>query len=193
MPSTVQPGSPRREELLERAYHYALEHGVADLCCDRSPLRSAPARGCCCTCSAASPGWSRRSSPAHARTSSHSSVTYRRPATTTTSPPVAAELWKWLAADEHRALLTLWVEGYARSLIAPDSAWADFARSTVRDWLRVLADAQPPRASVTPTAEAERTLVLAVLRGAMLDLLATGDTARTTNAVDRQLTLLCPR
>jgi len=106
---------------------------------------------------------------------------------------VAAELWKWLAADEHRALLTLWVEGYARSLIAPDSAWAGFARSTVRDWLHVLADAQGPRDRETPAAEAERTLVLAVLRGAMLDLLATGDITRITNAVDRQLTLLCPR
>jgi hypothetical protein len=31
-----------------------------------------------------------------------------------------------------------------------------------------------------------------VLRGALLDLLATGDITRTTNAVDRQLTLLCP-
>jgi hypothetical protein len=32
--------------------------------------------------------------------------------------------------------------------------------------------------------------VLAVLRGAVLDLLATGDTERTTAAVDQQLQLL---
>ncbi len=106
---------------------------------------------------------------------------------------VAAELWKWLAADEHRALLTLWVEGYARSLIAPESAWAGFARNTVHDWLHVLADTQPPGERDTPAAEAERTLVLGVLRGAMLDLLATGDITRTTNAIDQQLTFLHPR
>jgi hypothetical protein len=36
-------------------------------------------------------------------------------------------------------------------------------------------------------AAAGRTLLLAVLRGALLDLLATGDTARVTAAVDRHL------
>jgi hypothetical protein len=36
-------------------------------------------------------------------------------------------------------------------------------------------------------AEAERTLLLAVLRGALLDLLATGDIERITRAVDRHL------
>ena len=48
---------------------------------------------------------------------------------------------------------------------------------TVDDWLVVLADF-----AADPT---ERTLVLAVLRGAMLDLLATGDRARITPAVER--------
>jgi len=37
---------------------------------------------------------------------------------------------------------------------------------------------------------AQRTLVLAVLRGALLDLLATGDVARTTAAVHLQLARL---
>src|SRR5207237_5064963 len=59
---------------------------------------------------------------------------------------VASKLWSWLAADEHRALLTLWVEGYARSLVDPDGPWGAFAQTTVNDWLDVLACAQPPRA-----------------------------------------------
>jgi AcrR family transcriptional regulator len=33
---------------------------------------------------------------------------------------VAERLWSWLAADDHRGLLTLWVEGYAHSLVDPD-------------------------------------------------------------------------
>ena len=44
----------------------------------------------------------------------------------------------------------------------------------------------------TRAGAAERTLVLAVLRGAMLDLLATGDTRRATAAVRRHLAAAVP-
>jgi hypothetical protein len=97
-------------------------------------------------------------------------------------------LWTWLSAAEHRPLLTLWVEGYARSLVEPDGAWAGFARATVEDWLGVLAAAQPAGRRDSPAGRTERSLVLAVLRGALLDLLATGDLDRTTAAVHHQLT-----
>jgi AcrR family transcriptional regulator len=99
-----------------------------------------------------------------------------------------AEIWAWLAAEDHRPLLTLWVEGYARSLVDPNGPWACFARSTVEDWLTVLADAQPPAERDNRAGIAQRTLVLAVLRGALLDLLATGDVDRTTAAVHQHLT-----
>jgi hypothetical protein len=86
-------------------------------------------------------------------------------------------LWRWLAAPEHSRLLALWTEAYARSLVEPDGPWAGFAAATVDDWLTLLAGfAADP---------VDRTLVLAVLRGAMLDLLATGDHARITPAVER--------
>jgi AcrR family transcriptional regulator len=100
---------------------------------------------------------------------------------------VAERLWSWLAADDHRGLLTLWVEGYAHSLVDPHGPWGSFARDTVNDWLKVLAAAQPRAERNTAKGKAERTLVLAVLRGALLDLLATGDVARTTAAVRSQL------
>ncbi len=104
---------------------------------------------------------------------------------------VAGDLWAWLAAEEHRGLLTLWVEGYARSLIDRDGPWAGFAAATVADWLEVLAHAAPARgASAGAAGEVEPTLVLAVLRGALLDLLATGEVERTTAAVNRQLALM---
>ncbi|HEY8585051.1 MAG TPA: TetR/AcrR family transcriptional regulator, partial [Capillimicrobium sp.] len=102
-------------------------------------------------------------------------------------PALAAALWRWLAADEHRALLRLWAEAYAQSLVEPDGAWAGFARETVESWLGVLASAQPAAGRDGAAAAADRTLVLAVLRGALLDLLATGDAERTTGAVDRYL------
>jgi hypothetical protein len=89
-------------------------------------------------------------------------------------------IWAWLVVPEHRALLTLWVEGYGRALVEPGGAWAGFAARTVREWLAVLDD-------VGGGDEVDRTLLLAVLRGALLDLLATGDVTRTSAAVARFL------
>jgi AcrR family transcriptional regulator len=103
---------------------------------------------------------------------------------------LASELWRWLSADEHHALLKLWVEGYARSLVDPSGPWGGFAQQTVRDWLEVLTEAGPTEALDDPAGQGERTLVLAVLRGAVLDLLATGDRERTTAAVERHLAML---
>lgn len=96
---------------------------------------------------------------------------------------VALQLWGWLSDQAHRGLLTLWVESYARSLTDPDGPWAGFADDTVHDWLTLLGNAQLPELRDTDAGLAQRTLVLAVLRGALLDLLATGDVARTTAAV----------
>jgi AcrR family transcriptional regulator len=183
------PPSARRAELLELAYRYALQHGLADL--SLRPLAAAV-----------------KSSPrvllflfgskeglvrallARARADELEFLDrLRRP---NDHDPVglgvvARQVWQWLAAEQHRALLMLWVEGYARSLVEPDGPWADFARATVDDWLAVLAAAQPARERRTRAGQAQRTLVLAVLRGALLDLLATGDVDRTTAAVHRQL------
>lgn len=115
------------------------------------------------------------------------------------------DVWAWLADPAHRALLALWVEGYARSLLGAPGPWADFGRDTVRDWLDLLAERQvaddrgkdcaespenPADTADTENTENtadERTLLLAVLRGALLDLLATGDTERVTRAVELHL------
>jgi AcrR family transcriptional regulator len=96
-------------------------------------------------------------------------------------------VWVWLSDETHRPLLRLWLEAYARSLVDPAGPWSSFAAATVADWLTVLAGAQPHAVRDTPDAVARRTAALAVLRGALLDLLATGDTARTTAAVRLQL------
>jgi AcrR family transcriptional regulator len=103
-----------------------------------------------------------------------------------------ARIWAWLSAETHRGLLGLWVDGYARSLTDPAGPWADFAAATVTDWLAVLAAAQPAGHRGTAAGQAERTLLLAVLRGALLDLLATGDLPRTTAGVTRHLATLTP-
>ncbi|MEU0781345.1 TetR/AcrR family transcriptional regulator [Streptomyces sp. NPDC006173] len=106
--------------------------------------------------------------------------------------PAADQVWTWLAADEHRALLRLWAEAYARSLVEPGGAWAGFARTTVNDWLDVLAGCQPPAERDSDDGATRRTLALATLRGALLDLLATDDEPRVSAAVRKQLELLRP-
>lgn len=175
--------SARREELLERAYGYALEHGLASL--SLRPLAEAIG-----------------SSPrvllflfdskdglvrALLERARADELDFLRSAPADDLAAAARRVWEWLAAPERRGLLTLWVEAYARSLVEPDGPWGGFAARTVDDWLDLLAAAQPVASSRTAAGAAERTAVLAVLRGAMLDVLATGDITRTTAAVRSQL------
>lgn len=172
--------SPRREELLERAYGYALEHGVADL--SLRPLAAAVGSSPRVLLFLfGSKAGLVRALLARAREDELGLLDRARAAGAGKRDlvVVASELWEWLAAEEHRALLTLWVEGYARSLIDRDGPWAGFAAATVTDWLELFSEATPDAA--------EPTLILAVLRGALLDLLATGDVERITAAVDRHL------
>jgi len=179
MSASAPASSPRRDELLELAYGYVLEHGVADL--SLRPLAAAI-----------------KSSPRVllflfgskaelvqailARAREDELALLARVRGDGDLLTIAGELWRWLAAEEHRGVLTLWVEGYARSLIDPDGPWAGFAAATVADWLAVLNESGAD--------DADATLVLAVLRGGFLDLLATGDLERTTEAANRQLALM---
>jgi AcrR family transcriptional regulator len=174
----AQASSPRRAELLDRAYEYVLMHGLAGL--SLRPLAAAV-----------------QSSPrvllflfgskdglirellARARADEVAVVERQRGDLVQT----AVATWEWLVAEEHRGLLRLWVESYAQSLVDPDGPWGGFARATVDDWLELLGRAQPEEERGTAAGEMRRTLVLALLRGALLDLLATGDWERTTHAV----------
>jgi len=173
--------------LLERAYGYALQYGLADL--SLRPLAAAIGSSPRVLLYLfGSKDGLVRALLTRARTDELDFLAQLRGPT---GPPGLADtvrrVWQWLAADNHRALLTLWIEGYARSLVEPGGPWADFARSTVTDWLDLLAAAQPARKRRTRAGAAQRTLVLAILRGAMLDLLATGETERITAAVHRAL------
>ena len=177
--SAPAPESARRRALLDAAYAYVLAHGMVDL--SLRPLAAAVG-----------------SSPRvllflfgskdglvqavldRARADELVALERVRHAGATGGLAGAgAALWAWLAAPEHRGLLTLWVEGYGRALVEPDGAWAGFATRTVTDWLAVLAEVGGDAV--------DHTLLLAVLRGALLDLLATGDVDRAGAAVARFL------
>jgi AcrR family transcriptional regulator len=177
--------SARAQELLELAYAYALEHGLADL--SLRPLAAAVGSSPRVLLYLfGSKDALVRALLARARQEELAMLAALR---TNEGPPetrlarAAEGVWVWLARPEHRALLALWVEGYGRSLVDAEGPWAGYARSTVDDWLAVFARAQPPAVRRSARGRAERTLALAVLRGALLDLVATGEADRITAAV----------
>ena len=184
--SAVPNPSQRQQELLEAAYAYALRSGLADLSLRplSAAIQSSPR---VLLYLFGSKDGLIRALLARARSDELALIQRIHGAADGPGglPSVAHEIWRWLSDDRHRGLLTLWVESYARSLSDPAGPWAGFARDTVADWLTLLADAQPAEHRHTDAGLTQRTLVLAVLRGALLDLLATGDVARTTAAVHR--------
>ncbi|MGI5125171.1 TetR/AcrR family transcriptional regulator [Pseudonocardia sp. CA-107938] len=180
MPAPPQAPSARRTELLELAYAYVLQHGMGGM--SLRPLAEAIG-----------------SSPRvllflfgskdglvqalleRSRADEVALVQQVRDGDGGAAE-AAWRIWSWLAAPAHRDLLRLWAEGYGRSLVEPDGAWGGYAQRSVADWLAILGDT-----GADPVAA---TAALAVLRGALLDLLATGDEERTTAAVRRALTPL---
>ncbi|WP_435205636.1 TetR/AcrR family transcriptional regulator [Micromonospora sp. bgisy143] len=195
MSEETTTASARKIELLEAAYRYSLAHGLADL--SLRPLAAAIG---------SSPrvlmflfgnkDGLLRELLARARMDELAALDHIRQASSTTAIGLTAaveRVWAWLAVDEHRQLLKLWAEAYARSLTEPDGVWGGFAATTVSDWLAVLAACQPPHERDSEEGAARRTLALAVLRGALLDLLATADHDRVTAAVHHQLTLFQTR
>ncbi len=185
--------SARQTELLELAYTYLLEHGLAGL--SLRPLAQAIG-----------------SSPrvllflfgskeglvqallSRARAAQLELLSQlERTDTTDDFAAVVRSVWRWLAAKKHRQLLGLWLETYAQSLVDSRGPSADFARKTVEDWLQLLAGRQPPSVRRSSAGATEAALALAVLRGALLDLLATGDEERTTAVVEAYLSRIPKR
>ncbi|MFD6891674.1 SRPBCC domain-containing protein [Streptomyces sp. NPDC059957] len=190
MTPSARADSARKQQLLELAYAHVLDHGLADM--SLRPLAEAIG-----------------SSPrvllflfgskdalvqallARARQDETGMLEAVHRARPEHGLARTGELvWSWLADPGHRKVLTLWVEGYARSLSGGTGPWAGFAERTIADWLEVFAAAQPPARRDTPEGVAERTLLLSVLRGALLDLLASRDEQRTTAAVTAHLRTL---
>jgi AcrR family transcriptional regulator len=188
-PATVPVSSARRDELLEKAYRYVLEHGLGGM--SLRPLAAAV-----------------QSSPrvllflfeskdglvrtllARARADEVQLLDQLKTQSSGGLTRAAGEIWSWLAAPEHRGLLRLWLESYSRSLVEPAGPWSGFASATVQDWLALLAEAQPAQERDTPAGLQRRTVALALLRGALMDLLASGDVERTSRAVRFGLTQL---
>jgi AcrR family transcriptional regulator len=183
-PTETAP-SARQLELLEKSYAYALAHGLADLSLRPLAVAIGSSPRVLLFLFGSKDGLV-RAVLARARAEKLAMLADLGP-THGSIGALVERVWDWLVQPRYRPLLTLWVEGYARSLVDPDGAWSGFAKATVEDWLAVLAAAQPGTLRRTRIGEAQRTLALAVLRGGILDLLATGDVPRITAAVLAQV------
>jgi AcrR family transcriptional regulator len=159
--------SARRQELLEAAYHYVLANGAADM--SLRPL-------------AASTGTSPRvllyrfgsKDELVREILDRARAEQREMMRAALAGASVDQLWTWLSAPDQRATIRLFVEAYASSLHPEPGPWQGFAETSVAEWLELLAPVLP--------ADPAPTLHLAVLRGLLLDLLATGDLDRVTAA-----------
>lgn len=184
--SQRQP-SARQEELLEAAYRYVLANGLTDLSLRPLAAEIGSSPRVLLFLFGSKDGLI-RALLAKARADELALLDRIGPPTGEVGLATAVRAtWAWLSDPQHRQLLALWAQSYARSLTDPTGPWADFAQRTVDDWLAILAATQTPARRKTQAGTTERTLALAVLRGALLDLLATGDRARTTAAINRHL------
>ncbi|RAY12249.1 TetR/AcrR family transcriptional regulator [Actinomadura craniellae] len=89
-------------------------------------------------------------------------------------------LWEWCVDPAQAGVGRLFFEAYVRSL-GGDGTWRNFAADSLDDWLPPFRRMIEERSAAADPA-AEATLVLAVLRGLMLDLLAGRDRDRVTAA-----------
>ncbi|QDP97973.1 TetR family transcriptional regulator [Microlunatus elymi] len=192
----TDPGSmesARKRELLDLAYDYVLRHGLSDLslrplaaAIDSSPRVLLFLFG--------SKEQLLRALLRRARADELQvldRIAAQRPPADLTE--TGLQIWDWLSAPAHRDLLKVWLEAYARSVTEPTGPWAGFAQDTVSDWLTLLARTQPGSQRRTKSGLARRTRALAILRGGLIDLLATDETDRVTAAVRSDLAELRAR
>ena len=145
MPKDVAPpDSARRDELLELAYRYVLDHGIAGL--SLRPLAAAVGSSPRVLLFLfGSKDGLVRALLARARADELELLDRMR----VTGPDVGSPRSStpsgagWPPPGTARSC-ACGSEGYARSLVDPAGPWAGFAAATVEDWLALLASAQPP-------------------------------------------------
>ena len=99
----------------------------------------------------------------------------------------ARAIWDQVSAPQRAAEFRLFFAAYGHALQA--AAYAGFLEEVAVDWLDALTSAQGAEVATT-VAVRTATLVVAILRGLMLDLLATGDQARVQDAAEAFLVSL---
>jgi AcrR family transcriptional regulator len=100
----------------------------------------------------------------------------------------ARTAWTRTSDPQQAAEFRLFFAVYGRALQAPQQ-FEGFLERVVADWMNALRDAQGPGTDPV-TAARTATLVIATIRGLLLDLLATGDRDRVQDAAESFLATL---
>jgi AcrR family transcriptional regulator len=170
----------RRAELLDAVVDYTVEHGISDL----SWRPVATALGVSPTTLVHHFGTKDQMHEAIlARLRERILVETRDQLGDQTGLATSARAAWTQASDPRRAgEFRLFFAVYGRALQAPDQ-FAEFLNHVVADWMGALLDAQGPTTDLE-SATRSATLVIATLRGLLLDLLATGDQDRVQDAAE---------
>ena len=100
----------------------------------------------------------------------------------------ARSTWEWTSDPERGQEFRLFFAVYGRALQAPQQ-FSEFLEQVVSDWMGSLCAVQGP--DIDPATAAQRaTLVIATIRGLLLDLLATGEHQRVHDAAEAFLASL---
>ena len=166
----------RRQELLDGAVDYAVAHGVADL--SLRPL--AEALGTQAPVLLHHFGSKEQLLAAMLNGVRDRLRALGRDAEATSPRSGLGAVWAWASDPAQAPFLRLFFECYGLALRHPDR-YREFLDTVVQDWL------DQPMAAIDDTSA---TIAIAVIRGLLLDLLATGDHARVDAAMTRMTTLL---
>jgi AcrR family transcriptional regulator len=108
-------------------------------------------------------------------------VSYDQPETKTFAEACLV-VWKSMSAPDSEPVFRLFFEAYGIALRRP-RLYRSFLHHTIEDWLQLIADPLCRDSYSRGQARAFATVVLAALRGFMLDYCATGDRKRIDTAV----------
>jgi AcrR family transcriptional regulator len=186
--TTEASGSPRRAELLERTLQYAARTNLSEL--SLRPLAAAIGSSprVLIYLFGSKDGLLREVlAVSRAR---QLAVVQRAMEESAEPGEVLNRLWVWMCEPEHASIARLFFESYSRSLEGGEP-WTGFALDSVREWESPLRRILTASGGAAPS-DAEVTLTLSVLRGLLLDLLATGEADRIDLAWRRFLELSWP-
>jgi len=186
--SAGSPGSPRRAELLERTLEYAARNNISELSLRPLAAEIGSSPRVLIYLFGSKDGLLRE---VLAAARQRQLTVVRRAMDESAGPSeVLSRLWAWMCEPAQRGVARLFFECYSRSL-GGGEPWTTFAVDSVREW-------EPPLRRIltasegTPPSDAEVTLTLSVLRGLLLDLLATGEAERVDLAWRRFVELSWP-
>lgn len=175
--------APRKQELVEAAIRYLLEHGLADL--SLRPL--AAAIGTSARLLIYHFGSKERllaevleAMQARLRDSFAAVLAARGqgPGQGQEEPPIKT-FWNWASARRNFASMRLLYELQILAARNPKS-YAHYLRRNSRDWIELVRTALP----ASERSAAVATVLVAIFDGLFLELMSTGDRRRTTEALD---------